>query len=588
MVKEKITGDTLSTSSVQELQKSGFSLGTAKKLIALVSQPTLSPGIQSPCSSTSWRNLLGIMVAISPKVLSEVARLVISKLFSQSYKPITASFRQYSCRMTMNETASSDMWSWMTTQIRYTCKDIPDIKNADGFHNLFTFANGAHFGNKSVVLLIDEFQMIETCVHRKDFLITLKAIMDDITMTHNLWSVIGFGTSQLVTLAQSDEFKKKFKDTFSPFPLNNVIYIEPLPRHEVSLLLQRWASDRSVKIEAKTVEEIYNTTGGYAGLLGIIGIILDNSFPTIIAKHSGLIDSKVWLWLRTMATNLFLEQDQFKRLTELVLSDKSLSRLIPIIVGSGEPFIFKGEDYVSALTLCAFGVLWPEEKHTFNLCSPLMRQLLLSELYRPIDQFTLPKDWPEDIQSLLEAVFQRFDFSLFLVNESLNFTTNYPSEYNFQAEFFAVLQRGLQLYNFTNKTFYVASTEPKAPGMGRSRGDILVQNGKRILFELKSHQTWKDYKDLESAMLQVLEYSYYLDSKQIVILNLVPVATQISNIKIDFTNLQGRSLTVFEAVWNGGKVVLNTPKRTTHSSLITALQLELAIQKASNEDAKQS
>ncbi|EGG17573.1 hypothetical protein DFA_08569 [Cavenderia fasciculata] len=240
----------------------------------------------------------------------------------------------------MNHSTITNIWSWLSVQINITNPQSPNITSAEEFSkHFFRHANQHDDPQKNVVLLIDEFQMILECdpIQTQEFL----GQLGDIHNYHQKFlSVVGFGTPQLMALASDKKFWFEFKSIDSPFTYDNIILITPLPKQEVSLLLQRWASDHSLKIDDDVLEDIYNTIGGYAGLLGICGIVLDDNTPLIVSKHNRHINFGVWLSLRVSIISRFMDQEQYRRLESRIASNPNLSLIIPQIVGTQEPYTF--------------------------------------------------------------------------------------------------------------------------------------------------------------------------------------------------------------------------------------------------------
>eukprot|EP01132_Coremiostelium_polycephalum_P007748 gene7748-9532_t len=411
----------------------------------------------------------------------------------------------------------NDIWGQISAKIRLQCNNSPNISNSYDFVQFFSTLNKTtHFSGKPVALLFDEFQIIENSEQRLEFLRTLKDLLDTSKNLVCVETMFAFGTSKIITYATKPE---DIKNMYSPFHYDDIIIIKPLPAQEVQQLLKQWASDRKLKFLDDVCEDIYNTTGGYAGLVGMVGLSLDNSVYNIHEYHNNEIDVNIWLEVRQNAFNKLLDTGMYLQFLRELQINTSLYKLVNLIISKHEPFKFQDNFFSEALVLCSYGILWMRSDLSFVLTCPMIKEFLLIKCYRKISNVNLPSDWPDNIPSLLQAVIPCFNFDAFYAVEQLNITTNFPSEYIFQAEFYTVMRQGIQQLPPILQGAYCISVEAKTPDMGKNRADILVRNGKRILFELKSCKKWADWDDIYPTIEQATEYSTFLDCQVITIIN---------------------------------------------------------------------
>ncbi|KYQ92962.1 hypothetical protein DLAC_05563 [Tieghemostelium lacteum] len=163
-----------------------------------------------------------------------------------------------------------DIWKNISGTISIDYPDCGPIKDVKEFRDKF-LANKKYFGGKNVVLLFDEFQCLLDTEEYFVFCSEMKNIMDN-RATYNIQAIFGFGTFQTTKLAKIDS-----KSTFSPFHMPETTIIEPLPEKLVYILLNEWASTIGMVIPPSILKDIYITIGGYAGILGLLGLALQSS-----------------------------------------------------------------------------------------------------------------------------------------------------------------------------------------------------------------------------------------------------------------------------------------------------------------------
>lgn len=115
------------------------------------------------------------------------------------------------------------------------------------------------------MFLFDEFQTLAgTSPYRKWLLEAIKALMDHrVGYTDSVFQAfLGFGTYSTVFLTQDSPWR----DTgihFSPIPLENTVYIRPLPACEIKSLFSEWSQSSKKTITDGVLDLIVYVTGGY-------------------------------------------------------------------------------------------------------------------------------------------------------------------------------------------------------------------------------------------------------------------------------------------------------------------------------------
>ncbi|KYQ92668.1 hypothetical protein DLAC_06663 [Tieghemostelium lacteum] len=446
--------------------------------------------------------------------------------------------------MVFRMSKTTNIWEWFNKVLHRYVPQAPNITNEDDMLTTFDSKNKNLFGNKQVVFLFDEFQELEYKPFRENFLLSLKSLMEDIDLigvSTCVHAILGFGTF-LLKHFESDGDKEKTL-IHSPFLYKNNIYLKPLPEEAVHNLLSQWA-DKFILIR-------------YPGLLGLVGLTLQSHIVDSTFIQDNIINFDWWRKIRifTMAS-LYSQTDQFTRLIKQFKRSKDVIGLARHVLTNQGPFEFQGDQLKYAYLLADHGVLSITYINNgsiakFSISSPLLKEFLIEEFYRPIPNF-IPNNF--GIQSLLQNIVSHMDPTIFTVNESHNITTGFPSEYAFQAEFYAIIRHGLN-YSFNGE--YIAIIEAKNQSIGSERSESLVKNGRTIVFELKSLQKWKSFSDINPVIKQASRYAKSLGATEIVVLNFVSSPTQFS--AREEKNVNGNTVYVYEIVFNNKTLTLNLP-----------------------------
>ncbi|KYQ91639.1 hypothetical protein DLAC_07413 [Tieghemostelium lacteum] len=439
-----------------------------------------------------------------------------------------------------------DIWKNISGVISIDFPDCGPIKDVQEFKDKF-LANKKYFGGRKVVLLFDEFQCLLDTEEYFEFCSVMKYIMDN-RAKYNMQAIFGFGTFRTIKLAKLDS-------RISSFHMPETTIIEPLPEKLVYKLLNEWANTIGMIIPPLILKEIYITIGGYAGLLGLVGLALQSSTSVTELKssHNKNMTMNQWLFIREQTSSNLQNQPQFQKLAEIISGDEKISKLAEYILYRPEPFFCSPENIEYMMTLSDYGLLRQDsKKKEFYLSSPLVREFLLAKYYRNVGTVNFPDHWEENIIPFLKEIVRHLRSREFPLPETQNFTTKFTSEYTFQAEIFAIIKNGINgLYNSP----YVISIEAKTSGMGHRRADILVRNGKRIIFELKSGLKWENADLAQQSVIQLDRYAEDFQVHTAIILNLVPNGSKFSH--IEFIHNQVKYF-IFEVIFDGNTFTLNT------------------------------
>eukprot|EP01133_Synstelium_polycarpum_P015822 gene15822-18802_t len=295
----------------------------------------------------------------------------------------------------------------------------------------------------TAVLLFDEFQILESCEFKTDFLLQLKNIMDS-RQGENLYihAVVGFGTYTLNYLTVAKTL------SISPFPKDRVIFVQPLPRLGVANLLKSWASSINAIFPENILEDIVNTIGGYAGLLGMLGIELEAVVPEKIRLYelpNNTINVDTWIQVRSqLLIAVSSKTDQFSRLVKKIIEDQYCqATMFQALFCQGEKPLFfdqMGLGYLSsAITLNDSGALSYNRETGYTISSPLLREYFIMELYKVEKPPLIADDWSSDITTFVCTLVNGLDPKPFRAPEVYNLTTNFPSEAIFHAEMYATI-----------------------------------------------------------------------------------------------------------------------------------------------------
>jgi len=300
------------------------------------------------------------------------------------------------------------------------------------------------------------------------------------------------------------------------------VYICPLPEVEVAVLFCDWANQRHIKIEDEVVRRIIEDTGCYAGLVGFFGTSLDNLDETTLPSGSTL-SVNLWMKHKDRVLKQLLDTDQFSRATASINYNSSLKQFVrQVIVPSDGPYALSDTNFNFIIPLADYGILIKQQQGTlqdwFCLTSPVLRQILLEKCYSLRLRLPFKADYLKNPLDLIAFMVSNLCAENLNERECWNKTTKFPSEYTFQAEFYAILREALREVPPTQTGPWTVLVEAKTMG-NNCRADILIQNGNRILIEIKAHDKQYTSDLLNQHVGQVAAYAKALCCRQVVLLN---------------------------------------------------------------------
>ncbi len=199
----------------------------------------------------------------------------------------------------------------------------------------------------------------------------------------------------------------------------------------------------------------------------------------------------VSFWLSNCYARLarqLLTTDQFSRVVWAIQNNPHLQKCVrEVIIPFPSPYLVRSdEEYLNFWTLADYGLLLqvPEDEKAFKLCAPVLYQVLLEECYPLKMKTDFKPEFLNDFEKLLDFALQNFSSENLSQSICWNKTTQFPSEYVLQAELFAVIREAFRSAPPAPSGPWTIVVEAKQSG--RRRSDILVQDGRRILIELKS------------------------------------------------------------------------------------------------------
>jgi len=424
-------------------------------------------------------------------------------LKSEEYYPLVVTLFGFS-----TTASEQEFWELASQQLR---DQIPtllgDFTNATQFAAVFSNASN-HFQGKKAVLLVDEMQVINDNGARRPFLEAIKALMDMRNVLACLTAVLCFGTYSLDTLVATAPSTAAetvaWHSANSPFPRENTIYIEPLPEERTKELFVQFGNDKGITFASDVLDDIYTTTNGYAGIVGFVGLQLANTEEIGQFRVGGLVvDMNLWLQIRALLPQKLVQQEQFQKLTKQLRFNRELGLYVWALLAKEEPFAVTSDEYVSACALADYGLIrFNVLDSTWSVSSILIRELIYSFCAeeRPDVGF-----WPativSDMRALLSKAISFFNLAT-LWCCGVNKTTNFPPEFAFQGELFAVLRQAFGRFPGN----YIVMLEAKSGG--NKRADIIVQNGTKIVIETKAAQPFSGSNSvLDASVTQVVEYA---------------------------------------------------------------------------------
>lgn len=431
---------------------------------------------------------------------------------SDRFIPIEIAFRP-----SLFETS---FWTWISKEIQISVPSLPPFTCEQEFIELFSNKSSFRW-EKKVVFLFDEFQILSkpAAVDQKTTLLSaLKYLMDE----SQVQGLLAFGTFSTAKLAMAQKQTLSVDNEFSPIPYENTIFIRPLPKNEVKILFNEWATQRQVTIVDEVHDLIAENTGCYAGLVGFLGNQMNGLTDATLPIGTEITVS---FWLSHCYARLarqLLTTDQFSRVVWAIQNNPHLQKCVrEVIIPFPSPYLVRSdEEYLNFWTLADYGLLLqvPEDEKAFKLCAPVLYQVLLEECYPLKMKTDFKPEFLNDFEKLLDFALQNFSSENLSQSICWNKTTQFPSEYVLQAELFAVIREAFRSAPPAPSGPWTIVVEAKQSG--RRRSDILVQDGRRILIELKSARDYVDEELLRGHIQQVADYARELSCDDVVLLNI--------------------------------------------------------------------
>jgi len=274
----------------------------------------------------------------------------------------------------------------------------------DSFGFLQTFQNhpDSPFYGCEVFLFIDEFDIIalnETI--RANFLSTLRG-MKQARNDYTLKSVVAVGTFALLVLVDGPDTPT----VRSPFNAASVVYYPFFDLHDTISLFNLFSKARNETLSPDIVQEIFALTRGHKGLTCLLGKIIDEDFRSLLKGK--IPDLNDWIRLRSLISILVNNYPTMSKMVNVLRSHSPLARSARNFLSSYLlPFSYACiKPHPTHEQICTWlhaeGVLTSHNLGTFELTSPLLRQVLLTKVV-PVDRRPCPSLPPP-----------RFSLNLFL------------------------------------------------------------------------------------------------------------------------------------------------------------------------------
>jgi hypothetical protein len=236
----------------------------------------------------------------------------------------------------------------------------------------------------------------------------------------------------------------------------------------------------------------------------------------------------LWLQIRALLPQKLVQQEQFQKLVRQLRGNKTLRLYVWALLAKEEPFAVTLDEYASASALADFGLIrFDVLDSSWSVSSILIRELIYSFCAEERQDVGF---WPDtiisDMRALLSKAISFFNLAM-LQCCGVNKTTNFPPEFAFQGELFAVLRQAFGRFPGN----YIVMLEAKSGG--NKRADIIVQNGTKIVIETKAAQVFIGSDSvLDASVTQVVEYANKHSASLAVLVNFTfrPVYTPIAPI----------------------------------------------------------
>lgn len=396
--------------------------------------------------------------------------------------------------------SADNFWSTLVANLQGTWTQLPLVRNASEFTSLFTLANkDILFGGKSVVLFIDEFDVLEyadTGV-RDAVLSVLRGLKQDGAKNclHSVVAVGPFSILRLNTAASG-----------SPFNVADAVPVALFTKKDVESLFLQLASVRRVAVEDGIPTDIYDRTDGNPGLVAWCGKMIDEKL--ISQPGSGTVTLSMWEgWAAQHLISTLSGWPTMGKMTDVLEKNNSdIQSAVNLLItcflpAPGWVDLPKLDDVRLAEFLVAEGALRGSEyAQRFAVRNSLVRCVLLAHV--------LPKSQRPAVLAPFPFTADGFDTTTMLETAVANFSKSaikeaagrsykrfegrdhghrVPHEFAYHFELFSVLQIWAPRHVFIGPEVKQSS--------GATRADILVlrsDTNTSIVLELVANTVEKD------------------------------------------------------------------------------------------------
>lgn len=215
----------------------------------------------------------------------------------------------------------SEFWKSLSLSLvgKYSQLGVKQVESGPEFSRMWnTLLNPGLVSDKKFVLFVDEFDsLVDTPgEHNASILGTLRGLKQS-AETHRLHCVVIVGVFSIVRLNTKRS---------SPFNVGEAVAAPFLTLGQVNEMFGDYLGCRGFQIDAEVINDIYERTGGHAGLVNLCGKAIDEEIrPKAISKSLSKLTLPAWLeTLRRRLKMWLIDSPTVKRIVTDLKTDGEL------------------------------------------------------------------------------------------------------------------------------------------------------------------------------------------------------------------------------------------------------------------------
>ncbi|KAJ1560661.1 ATP-dependent RNA helicase, partial [Nowakowskiella sp. JEL0078] len=358
----------------------------------------------------------------------------------------------------------------------------PTFDAKSNFMNLFQKTNEY---SKGITFLVDEGDVLtqnpEVGAH---FLLAMRE-MKHLTTTFRLQGFVLVGVESI--LSARNNFGDEFSSSISPFSMTFVVSPMRFTVKNIKELLQMYV-DQNEYLDADVdgiANDIFERTLGHRGITGVCLCEIENmlKFPT-------LRDWKIFA-VEILAAVLITRSHYQKIVRSVSQLNADEKKFFNHVIWYGTKKCDNWKNNETVQQLLTKGIIVESrsidliDNDYFEISSPLLRQAMLKDFNSEVKIRDIPPPIP-NLKWIVRCCVQNLQKNHLIVPEVQNSSTNFTSEYAFQAEFVSLLKEIFKMaYSVLNYKVLFEVKERDENGSRTKRLDILIRDGNSPKFAIE-------------------------------------------------------------------------------------------------------